>query len=248
MKKFENKIILVTGGGRGMGAAIVQKFVAEGAFVFINYLDNEDEVGALRNKLGHENCEGVQADVSSEEAVSAMFEKVRDIKGSLDVLVNNAGIVDNTEFLATPLTKWNKIFAVNVNGPFLCMQKAVPMMNEGGSIVNIASIRGLYNYGRPSSVDYCASKAALISMTKSIAKDLAPKIRVNSVSPGVTQTPLLDDYDEEYLNGLRENMYMGDLIQPQEVADAVIFLASNHARSITGENLMVDGGQSLRTV
>jgi NAD(P)-dependent dehydrogenase (short-subunit alcohol dehydrogenase family) len=249
MKKFHNKIALVTGGGRGIGAQIVRELVGEGAFVYVNYLDNPDEVNILIQELGKENTCGICADVSEPQAVKSMFEQIKEHHGALDVLVNNAGIVGNMDFLDTTFEKWNKTFAVNVNGPFLCTQSAAKLMSDrGGSIVNIGSIRGLYNYGRPPIADYCASKAAVISMTKTLAKELAPKIRVNCVSPGVADTPLIADYPEEFKEKIRANMYTGQLVQPEDIAKSVSFLLSDDASSITGENLVVDGGQSLRIV
>lgn len=248
MKKFENKTALVTGGGGGIGAAVVRTLVDHGAYVFINYLDNENEVNALIDELGNENCADIHADVGNKDAIDKMFEKIKETHKSLDILVNNSGILKDDDFLKTSLEKWNRTFAVNVTGSFLCAQNAVPMMKKGSSIINIASIRGLYNYGRPPIMDYSASKAAMISMTKNLAKELAPKIRVNSISPGVVDTAMLSGLSEEALDQIRKNIYMDDLIQPEEIAKAIVFLASDDASMITGENLMVDGGQSLRTV
>jgi NAD(P)-dependent dehydrogenase (short-subunit alcohol dehydrogenase family) len=128
---------------------------------------------------------------------------------------------------------------------FLCSQKAISIMNENSSIVNIASIRGLPDQGRPPIMDYSTSKAAVISFTKTLAKEVAPKIRVNSVSPGMTNTDIAKEYPKELLNKFIENIYIDRLVEPEEVANAILFLSSNEASAITGTNLMVDGGQSL---
>ena len=245
MQDFQNKNVLVTGGGQGIGAAIVRAFVARGAFVMINYITDEDKVFALIQELGEQNCMAVQADVSDPASVQTMCDVIKETRGSLDVLVNNAGIVSSAPLQETTIEKWNKTFSVNVGGQFLCIKHMSPIMNVGGAIVNIASIRGLYEHGRPPIVDYSASKAAVISLTKTMAKELAPHVRVNSVSPGVAATEMIKDYPKDFIEKITQEIYLGALIQPDQIASAVVFLASTDASGITGVNLMVDGGQSL---
>lgn len=245
MNDFRNKTVLVTGAAQGIGAAIVRAFVARGAFVIINYIVDEEKVGTLIQELGEKNCMAACADVSDPDAVQRMFDVIAETRGSLNVLVNNAGIVSSASLQDTTLEKWNKTFSVNIGGPFLCTKYAAPILEDGGAIVNIASIRGLYGCGRPPIADYSASKAAVISFTQTMAKELAPRIRVNSVSPGVAATEMTKDYPQDFIEKIRQEIYLGELLLPEQIASAVVFLASSDASGITGVNLMVDGGQSL---
>lgn len=242
--KFQDKIILVTGGGRGIGAEIIKLFGKQGATVIVNYLKDEESAKSVLKKSG-DNGMIIQADVSNEEDVLDMFEQISSTYGKLDILVNNAGIVAVKPFKDLSLKEWKKVFDVNMAGTFLCSQQALKTMNSGGSIVNISSIRGLYNQGRPPISDYSASKAAVISFTKTLAKEVAPDIRVNTVAPGMTMTDIAKQIPADDLKKFEEDIYLKRLIEPSEVANAVVFLTSEEASGITGALLMVDGGQSL---
>ncbi|MBN1618401.1 SDR family oxidoreductase [Candidatus Dojkabacteria bacterium] len=241
---FKDKVVLVTGGGRGIGAETVKLFAKYNATVIINY--NKDKESA-QNLLDEINGNGmiIQADVSQEDDVIQMFDEISKKYTQIDVLVNNAGIVAVKPFKDLSLSEWKKVFDVNVNGVFLCSQQALKIMKKGGSIVNISSIRGLYNYGRPPISDYSASKAAVISFTKTLAKEVAPEIRVNTVAPGMTMTDIAKQIPTEDLKKFENDIYLKRLIEPSEVANAVVFLSSQNASGITGALLMVDGGQSL---
>lgn len=242
---FQGKKVLVTGAAQGIGAAIVRAFSMRGAFVAINYITDSEKVDALINELGAQKTIGIQGDVSDPASVERMCHELRERWGSLDVLVNNAGIVSAATLEETTMEKWTKTFAVNMGGPFLCTKYCVPFLGHGGAIVNIASIRGLYDHGRPPIADYSASKAAVISFTKTMAKELAPHIRVNCVSPGVAATDMTRNYSRDFIQKMEQEIYLGKLLLPEQIASAVVFLASDDASGITGANLMVDGGQSL---
>ncbi|MDH4330118.1 MAG: SDR family oxidoreductase [Candidatus Moranbacteria bacterium] len=242
--KFEDKIVLVTGGGRGIGAETAKNFAREGATVIINYVSDEDSAKKVLDDIDGKG-EIVKADVSDEAQVDEMFEKIEKSYSKIDILVNSAGIVSPKSFAELSVGDWRKTHAVNLDSVFLCCKKAVPLMNSGGSIVNVASIRGLFDQGRPGVIDYSSSKAAVISFTKTLAKEVAPDIRVNSVSPGVTNTDIAKGFSKELLEKFVDDIYLRRIIEPQEVADAILFLSSKEASAITGVNLMVDGGQSL---
>ena len=183
--------------------------------------------------------------MSNEQEVDDMFNQISEKYGKLDVLVNNAGIVSVKPFSELTLDEWNKTYAVNVTGTFLCSQRAIKMMSKGSSITNISSIRGLLSQGRPPISDYSSSKAAVISFTKTLAKEVAPNIRVNTVGPGMTRTDIAKSIPEESLKQFEEDIYLKRLIEPKEVAQTILFLSSGEASAITGALLMVDGGQSL---
>ncbi len=242
--EFEDKIVLITGASRGIGAETAKEFAKEGATVIINY--NSDEKSA-KNVLEEIDNKGmiIKADVSKEEDINDMFKQITEEYGRLDILVNNAGIVNVTPLKELTLEAWNKTYATNVTGMFLCSQKAIDLMKDDGSIVNISSIRGLFNQGRPPILDYSTSKAATISLTKTMAKELAPNIRVNSVGPGMTRTDIAKSLPKESIEKFEKDIYLERLIEPIEIANAVLFLSSKKASGIAGALLMVDGGQSL---
>ncbi len=245
MFDFTHKTIVITGAGRGIGAETAREFARAGGFVVINDLVPNDQINALLDEIGQEKCIAVYADVSKEEDVIRMCAEIRTLRNTIDIWVNNAGIVDSASLQDTTLEKWNRTFAINLVGVFLCTKHATPLMINGGAIVNIASIRGAFNCGRPPIADYSASKAGVISFTKTMAKELAPSIRVNCVSPGVAETEMTKGYAQDFIAKVKDEIYLGNLIQPSQIAKAIVFLASDDASGITGANLMVDGGQSL---
>jgi 2-keto-3-deoxy-L-fuconate dehydrogenase len=227
---FEGKRALVTGGGSGIGAAVARRLAADGAEVIVADLSPEvvaDELGA----------QAVVLDVRDEEQVAPAM-------GGLDVLVNVAGIGSTTNAPETTLEVWENVFAVNARGTFLCCKHAIPGMaaRGGGSIVNIASVAGLV--GLRNRAAYCASKGAVISLTRALAVDhVADGIRVNAVAPGTVDSPwvrrLVEDVGES-LDALRTRQPLGRLGTPEEIADAVAYLAA--AEFVTGSLLVIDGG------
>jgi NAD(P)-dependent dehydrogenase (short-subunit alcohol dehydrogenase family) len=235
--RFEGRRALVTGAGSGIGEAVARGLYAEGAEVVLADAVGE-RVQALAGELGS-GARALTLDVREEDAVAAAM-------GDLEVLVNVAGIGSTTNAPDTPLEVWENVFAVNARGTFLCCKHAIPGMIErgGGAIVNIASVAGLV--GLPNRAAYCASKGAVIALTRALAIDhVRQGVRVNAVCPGTVDSPwvrrLVDEAGES-LDALRARQPMGRLGTPDEVAQAVLYLASDAAAFITGSGLVIDGG------
>lgn len=237
------KTVLVTGGTKGIGKAIALEFLKQGCEVVLNYRNDERSALATQeefNMLGY--CPVLmRADVSDEAQVRSMFREYFSIYETLDVLVNNAGISLIRVIQDTTLADWNKIFAVNMNGAFLCSRAVADRMigNGGGCIINVSSIWG--EVGASCEVAYSASKGALIAFTKALAKELAPsKVRVNCVSPGVIDTQMNSDLTGDEMEQLVAQIPMGRIGNPEEVARACVYLSD--AEYVTGEVLSVGGG------
>jgi NAD(P)-dependent dehydrogenase (short-subunit alcohol dehydrogenase family) len=235
--RFTGKRALVTGAGSGIGEAVARGLHREGAAVTLADL-HRPAVEALAAELG-EPAHWVELDVREEP-------QVREGMSGLDVLVNVAGVGSTTTAPETPLEVWEDVFAVNVRGTFLCCKHAIPDMvrHGGGSIVNIASIAGLV--GLRNRAAYCASKGAVIAFTRALALDhVADQIRVNAVCPGTVDSPwvrrLVQDVGES-LDALRARQPMGRLGTPEEIAEAVLYLASDASAFTTGSALVIDGG------
>jgi NAD(P)-dependent dehydrogenase (short-subunit alcohol dehydrogenase family) len=227
---FNGKRALVTGAGSGIGAAVARRLAAEGAEVIVADLQPD----AVAKELG---VQGIELDVRHEQQVSLALD-------DLDVLVNCAGIGSTTNAPETTLEVWENVFAVNARGTFLCCKYAIPGMaaRGGGSIVNMASVAGLV--GLRNRAAYCASKGAVISLTRALAVDhVADGIRVNAVAPGTVDSPwvrrLIEDVGES-LDALRARQPLGRLGTPEEIADAVAYVAA--AEFVTGSVLTIDGG------
>jgi len=246
--KLKGKVALVTGGGTGIGRACSLAFAREGAAVAVNYSRSREDAERTATEireLGNQSL-AIQANVASDEEVRRMVDEVEQTCGRLDILVNNAGttnFVPHDDLDGLTEQNWDEVMAVNVKGTFFASRAAAKAMkkNDGGAIVNIASIAGLTGMG--SSIAYCASKAAILSMTKSLARVLAPEIRVNAVSPGITLTRWVDGFgDFVEMNIQKTPLKRG--AGPEDIADAVLFLVSG-TTFVTGENVVVDGGKIL---
>lgn len=227
----------MTGAGSGIGEAVARRLHGEGAEIVLTNLSAEP-IEAIVAELG-ERASAVQLDVRDEDAVK---EVVRDV----DILANVAGIGSTTAAPETPLEVWEDVFAVNARGTFLCCKHALPTMigRGGGSIVNVASVAGLI--GLRNRAAYSASKGAVIALTRALAIDhVADGVRVNAVCPGTVDTPwvrrLVEDVGES-LDALRARQPMGRLGTPDEIAEAVAYLASDDAGFVTGTALVIDGG------
>ncbi len=188
----------------------------------------------------------MQADLAQPREVDALFEKALEKFGTVDILVNNAGAAASKPFLETTKEDWLRDFDNNLFSMVLCSQRAAKIMLEKGSgvILNTTSIRGIEHTGREGIMAYSAAKAAAISFTKTLAKELSPKIRVNAVAPGFVITPNYDNASQEVKDGFIAGTQIKRWIQPQEIAEAFLYLAT--AEAVTGENLVVDGGFTLK--
>lgn len=249
------KAAVVTGGGSGIGAETVRVFAGHGAAVLVADFDEKNGlavVEAVRKAGGR--AAFAKTDVTKAADCAAMVAACVSEFGRLDVLVNNAGIVLPGTAVTTTEADWDKLFAVNVKGVYLCCQVAVPAMQKqgGGAIVNMASVAGLVPVKER--FGYCATKGAVVAMTKSLAIDVvADGIRVNCVCPGTVHTPLVDGYIARYyepqgksrddvLKMLDARQPMGRMARPEEIADAVLYLACDASAFVTGTALIVDGG------
>jgi 3alpha(or 20beta)-hydroxysteroid dehydrogenase len=246
MGRVSGKVAIITGGARGQGAVEGRLLASEGAEVILtDVLDDEGEAAAAA--IG-EHASYLHHDVTNEDEWAGVVETVLERHGQVDVLVNNAGIFRLLPAVDTSLDVWNEVIAVNQTGVFLGMRAVAPAMVErrSGSIINISSVAGLM--GGALSVAYSASKWAVRGMSKVMAGELgSANVRVNSVHPGMIETPMLDDiaaFGEEGMKYLLDRVSLGRTAQPEEVADAVLFLASDESRYVTGAELAVDGGLS----
>ncbi len=239
--RLAGKVAVVTGAGGGMGAAIVERFVAEGASVVA--ADVSGRQVELAGRLGA-RCVAVEADVSRAGDVQSMLETARSRFGALHVLCNNAGIQGPLQQTADyDEGAYERVMAVNARGVFLGMKYAIPMMLEagGGSIVNTASMASQVAF--PQLVAYCASKGAVLMMTKTAAVEYADRgIRVNCFCPGSIRTGMLDGMPKEYVDLVIQANPVKRVGQPQEIADLALFLASDESSFITGTAITIDGG------
>lgn len=245
--RVEGKVAIVTGAASGIGAAAARALAREGARVVLSDLA-EDAGRALAEEIG-ETAIFLKHDVASEDDWRAVIATARETFGRIDVLVNNAGIGGSTPLFETTLEQWRAYTAVNLDGVFLGLRHAGPVMAEagGGSIINLASILG--KVGHPGAGAYCASKGGVTLLTKSAALELAPLgIRVNSVHPGYIDTPMVSKALIEAENGNEVRVQLiaahalGRLGRAEEIANAIVFLASDESSFMTGSELVVDGG------
>ncbi|HHY66196.1 MAG TPA: 3-oxoacyl-[acyl-carrier-protein] reductase [Alicyclobacillus sp.] len=244
--RVRDKVVVITGGARGIGKATAKKFLEEGAAVV--FCDRDAEAG--RETLEELRSLGSVAfypvDVTAEEDIRDFIGKVVEAHHRVDVLINNAGIT--MDGLLTKLAEeaWHKVLAVNLTGVFLCTKAVVPFMIERGRgvILNASSVVGLYgNFGQ---TNYAATKAGVIGLTRTWAKELGPKgIRVNAVAPGFIATDMTAKVPEKILERMREQTPLKTLGRPEDIASAYLFLASDEARYINGAVLSVDGGLVL---
>ena len=228
--------VVITGGSRGIGAALVRRFAAEGDRVYFLYAASSEAAHALESET---EATAFQCDVADEVQVRNAFAQIPRV----DVLINNAGIADYNPINWVEPERFRRIMDVNVTGTYLCIRAALPSMLErkDGVILNLASIWGLA--GASCEAAYSASKAAVIGLTKALAKELGPSgIRVNAVAPGVIHTDMLNSLSESDLEALRQDTPLGRLGRPEDVAESLWFLASPGASFITGEVLNVSGG------
>jgi NAD(P)-dependent dehydrogenase (short-subunit alcohol dehydrogenase family) len=245
MGKLEGRIALITGGNSGIGLATAKQFVNEGAYVFITGR-REPELTAAVKEIG-KNVTGVQGDVSNLNDLDRLFAQIKREKGRLDIVFANAGVAKYAPFGTITEEHYDSIFNINVKGLLFAVQKALPLLPDGASIILNASI--VASKGFSSNSVYSATKAAVRSFARTWTTDLKDRrIRVNAVSPGPIETPGLKDLaastgaGEERLKMLANNVPLGRLGRPDEIAKAVVFLASDDSSYVTGTELFVDGG------
>lgn len=243
--KLKNKIALITGASGGIGKATALLFAKEGAKVAVNYFSSENEAKSVVEeikKIGSEAI-AIKCDVSSEEQVISMVNQVLSKFGSIDILVNNAGIVFDVPFLERTVEQWRKTLDVNLLGTFLCSKYASEPLKKtnNGKIINISSTNAIDCFS-PEAMDYDASKAGIIILTRDFAKELAPEIRVNAIAPGWVDTKMNKNLPQDFIDEEIENIYLKRFAKPEEIAKAILFLASDDASYITGSILKVDGG------
>ena len=241
--KLNNKISVVTGAGQGMGRTMVQHFVEQGAIVYavdVNAAALEETVQGLDGK-----AHAVVCDITNEAAVAELMARIEKEQGRLDLLVNNAGIGSVDGFLETSLETWQRVINVNLTGAFLCSREAAKLMVKAGrvAIVNFSSTAGQTGEG-PS--HYVASKAGIMGLTRSNARELAPSgIRVNSLVPGATDTPMMAGIPQEWMDSMIQGIPLGRLGTTLEIARVVAFLGSDEASFITCQNIAVNGGMAF---
>ncbi len=242
------RVALITGASRGIGRAIALRLAKEGYTIALNYCQNERAAVRAAEVLQAFGKEGMlcRADVTREHAVREMVRAVEDRLGPIDLLVNNAGIAEQVLFTDLTAAQWKKMMDVHVNGAFYTSSAVLPSMirRKSGCIVNIASMWG--QTGASCEVHYSTAKAALIGMTKALAKEVGPSgIRVNCVSPGAIETDMMAGFSAEDKQAIAEETPLGRLGKPEEIAAAVAFLASDDAAFITGQVLAPNGGMVI---
>ena len=243
---YSGKVVIITGAGSGLGSGVAQRFAAAGAAVIVNYHRSADSAKRLVTNIsdGGGRAVAVQADVSQSEDVERLFASTLDQFGKLDVMVNNTGIYPSSTLVEMTPEEWDLVIDTNLRSVFLCTQAAARQMisqGEGGAIINIASIEG--ENPAPMHSHYSASKAGVIMHTRAAAQELGKyRIRVNSVLPGLIWAQGIEQNWPEGVQRWEASAPLNRLGQPEDVADACLFLASPAARWITGAELRVDGG------
>jgi 3-oxoacyl-[acyl-carrier protein] reductase len=237
------KVALVTGSGRGIGKAIAQRLSEAGAVAVINDVSEASETTAAEIKATGGQSLFIKGSVSSTEDVNRTVETIIAAFGRLDILVNNAGITRDQLTLRMTDEDWNAVIDVNLKGVFLCTRAALKYMmkQRWGRIINISSISGIV--GNPGQVNYCAAKAGIIGITRTVSKEMASRqITVNAICPGFIQTEMTQKLTDKVKEEFSKHIPAGYFGSPRDVAEAVAFFASEGARYITGQYLCVDGG------
>ena len=245
MFNFNDKVVIVTGGAQGIGKETAKQFLKAGAFVVV--CDYNEIVGqsALQElqEINEDRIIFYKVDVSDSAQVTDMVQFVADKYGRIDVLINNAGVTADGFLVKMKDEDWDRVVSINLSGVFKCSRAVASIMLQQGSgvILNVTSVVGIY--GNIGQTNYAATKAGIIGMTKSWAKEFGPKgIRVNAVAPGFIETPMTDAVPEKILNLMAEKTPLKKLGKPEDIAFAYMFLASDMANYINGEILSVDGG------
>lgn len=244
MNRLNGKVAIITGGAGGIGKETAKLFVKEGASVAI-FDVNKDGIDVALKEIGG-NSKGYVVDVSDFEDANKNVQSVIKDFGYVDVLINNAGITRDGFLTKMEIEDWNKVIAINLTGTFNCAKAVAPhMMERGkGNIINVSSVVGVY--GNIGQTNYSATKAGVIGLTKTWAKEFAKKgIRVNAIAPGFIKTPMTEKVPEKVLQMMIDKTPMGRMGEPIEVANVLLFLASDESSFVTGHTLHIDGGVTL---
>ena len=245
MAQNQTEVVLITGASGGIGKAVAEKFAQNGYRVALHYHNGKERAEALQQELEVQGCTvmTVQADLRESSQAEAMIKQIEQQWGSVDVLVNNAGVAQQKLFTDITDEEWRNMFAIHVDGAFYCSRAVLPGMiyKKKGSIINVSSMWG--QVGGSCEVHYSAAKAGVIGFTKALAKEVAPSnIRVNCVAPGIIKTDMLNDFTKEDLAQLAEETPLERLGAPCDIAEAVSFLVSDKAKFIIGQVLSSNGG------
>jgi 3-oxoacyl-[acyl-carrier protein] reductase len=246
--KLKEKVAIVTGSGRGIGRSIAERLAKEGATLVICDVDGDGAIKTAAEIAGQYGVKtlGIKVDVTKADEVESLIKQTIDTFGAINILVNNAGITRDGLMLRMKEEDWDLVMNVNLKSAFLCTKAAIRhiMRTDYGRIINIASVVGIM--GNAGQANYSASKGGLISFTKTVAKEFAVKgVTSNAIAPGFIQTAMTDKLKDEEKQKLTEIIPLKSLGQPEQVADAVAFLASPDAAYITGQVLAVDGGMTM---
>ncbi|MDR1324060.1 MAG: 3-oxoacyl-[acyl-carrier-protein] reductase [Candidatus Margulisbacteria bacterium] len=246
MGEFENKVVIVTGSARGIGKEIAAAFVAAGAKVVISDV-NAEACAATAQEFGVQAI-AVPANVTVKAEVENLVNQTKEKLGSVDILVNNAGVTRDGLFVRMKEEDWDLVLNINLKGTFLMSQAAAPVMmkQRSGKIVNIASVSGLFgNFGQ---ANYASSKGGIVALTKVMARELAPRnVNVNAVAPGFIVTAMTDKLADDIKENINKQIPFGRMGQVKDIADAVLFLASEKASYITGQTIAVCGGLTMQS-
>jgi len=248
MELLKDKVALITGASRGIGKAIALKFAQNGANVIINYSSSQSQAENLKEEIEKIGTKAmiIKCDVSNSDEVNQMFFQVEKEFGRIDILVNNAGITKDGLILRMNDEDFDRVIAINLRGAFLCAKAAAKMMvkQRFGNIINISSVVGIT--GNIGQANYAASKAGIIGLTKSLAKELASRnIRVNAIAPGFIKTDMTEVLSDKIKEAMLSSIPLGRFGEADEVANVALFLASGLSSYITGQVIVVDGGMIM---
>lgn len=243
--RLKDKVAVITGGSRGIGFAVAEKFLREGAIVVITastQASADKAVGRLRERYPDALVGGISPNLASLEDVLTAFQEISRVYGCMDILVNNAGVSESTPFMEYTQENFDRVMDVNIKGVFNATRAASECMTARGKGVILSTSSMVSIYGQPSGVAYPASKFAVNGLTVSLARELGPKgIRVNAVAPGITETDMMKAVPKEVIEPMIKQIPLRRLGQPEDIANAFVFLASEEASYITGVVLSVDG-------